>query len=202
VNLFVASEVNWPEKGLRLEQQTHFPEEEGTTLVVHADKPTEMALNIRIPYWATRGGTVKLNGTNLGAFSSPSSYLTLNRTWREGDRVEVSLPMSLRIETMPDDHTLQAAMYGPLVLAGRLGTEGLSKSMFYSEFDTAPSGDPIPVPAIATSPNDPVGWLKPVSDQPLTYQTVGQAQKLTLIPLYKLFGERYAVYWKTTSAAV
>ncbi len=55
VNLFIASEVNWPEKGLRLEQQTNFPEEEGTTLVVHADKPTELALNIRIPYWATRG---------------------------------------------------------------------------------------------------------------------------------------------------
>jgi hypothetical protein len=115
--------------------------------------------------------------------------------------VEVSLPMSLRIETIPDDHTLQAALCGPLVLAGRLGTEGLTKSMFYSEYDTAPSGDPIPVPAIATSANDPVGWLEPVSGEPLTFQTVGQAQKISLIPLYKLFGERYAVYWKTTSAS-
>jgi DUF1680 family protein len=202
VNLFIASEVSWPEKGLRLEQQTSFPEEEGTAFVVHAEKPVEMALNIRIPYWATSGGTVKLNGTNLGAFSSPSSYLELNRTWKEGDRVEISLPMSLRIETIPDDHTLQAAMYGPLVLAGRLGTEGLTKSMFYPGFDTAPPGDPIPVPAIANSPSDPLGWLKPVSGEPLTFETVGQPQKTTLIPLYKLFGERYAVYWKTTSAAV
>jgi len=55
---------------------------------------------------------------------------------------------------------------------------------------------------MATSPNDPVGWLKPVSDQPLTFQTVGQAQKISLIPLYRLFGERYAVYWKTTSGAL
>jgi hypothetical protein len=199
VNLFIASEVNWAEKGVRLEQQTNFPEQEGTTLVVHAEKPTELALNIRIPYWAIRGGTVKLNGSLLPAFASPSSYLTLNRTWKEGDRVEVSLPMSLRIETIPDDHTLQAAMYGPLVLAGRLGTEGLTKSMFYSEYDTAPGGDPIPVPAIATSANDPVGWLEPVAGEPLTFQTVGQARKINLIPLYKLFGERYAVYWKTTS---
>ena len=201
VNLFIASEVNWPEQGVRLEQQTHFPEQEGTTLLVHAEKPTALALNIRIPYWATRGGTVKLNGTPLPAFSSPSSYLTLNRTWTEGDRVEVNLPMRLRIETIPDDPTLQAAMYGPLVLAGRLGSEGLSKSMFYSEYDTAPRGDPIPVPALATSAQDPVGWLAPVAGEPLTFQTVGQAQKLSLIPLYKLFGERYAVYWKTTSAS-
>ena len=200
VNLFIASEVNWPEKGLRLEQHTGFPEEEGTTLLVHVDKPAEIGVNIRIPYWATQGGTVKLNGTTLPAFSSPSSYFTLDRAWKEGDRVEVRLPMSLRIETIPDDHTLQAAMYGPLVLAGRLGAEGLTKSLSYSAYDTAPSGDPIPVPAIATSRNDPLGWLKPVPDQPLTFQTVGQAQKINLIPLYRLFGERYAVYWKTTEA--
>jgi DUF1680 family protein len=200
VNLFIASEVNWPEKGLRLEQQTNFPEEEGTALVVHTDKPTEMSLNIRIPYWVTRGGTVKLNGTALAAFASPTSYLRLDRTWKEGDRVEVNLPMSLHIEAIPDDHTLQAAMYGPVVLAGRLGTEHLSKSMFYSNSETVPRGDPIPVPAIATSPNDAVGWLKPVPGQPLTFQTVGQAQRFSLIPLYKLFGERYAVYWKTTSS--
>jgi hypothetical protein len=202
VNLFIASEVNWAEKGVRLEQQTNFPEEEGTALVVHADKPTELTLNIRIPYWADRGGTVKLNATSLDAFASPSSYLALKRTWKEGDRVEVSLPMSLRIEPLPGDHTIQAAMYGPLVLAGRLGSEGLKKSMFYAGYDTAPEGDPIPVPALATSPSDPVGWLKPVSGQPLTFQTAEQAQKITLIPLYKLFGERYAVYWKTTSAAI
>jgi len=202
VNLFIASEVNWPEKGLRLEQQTNFPEEEGTRLLIHADKPIEMAINIRVPYWATRGGTVKLNGTSLGAFSSPSSYLELSRTWQEGDRVEVSLPMSLHIQPIPDDHTLQAAMYGPLVLAGRLGAEGLSPSKFHSESDTAPTGDPIPAPAIANGPSDPLGWLKPVADEPLTFQTVGQAQKINLIPLYKLFGERYAVYWRTTSAAL
>jgi len=201
VNLFIASEVSWPEKGLRLEQQTNFPEQEGTTLVVHADSPTELAVNIRIPYWATEGGTVKLNGSLLPAFSSPSSYLVLNRSWKEGDQVEVSLPMHLRIAPIPDDHTLQAAMYGPLVLAGRLGSEGLSQSMCYSEYDTAPPGDPIPVPALSTSAKDPVGWLRPVSGQPLTFQAVGQAQQITLIPLYKLFGERYAVYWKTTSAS-
>ena len=169
-------------------------------MLIHADKPIEMAINVRVPYWATRGGTFKLNGMSLGVFSSPSSYLELNRTWQEGDRVEVGLPMSLHIQPIPDDRTLQAAMYGPLVLAGRLGTEGLSQSMFHPEYETAPSGDPIPVPAIATGPSDPLGWLKPVADGPLTFQTVGQAQKINLIPLYKLFGERYAVYWRTTSA--
>jgi hypothetical protein len=92
-------------------------------------------------------------------------------------------------------------MYGPLVLAGRLGREGLTKTMFYPEYATVPHGDAIPVPAIATSSIDPVGWLKAVAGQPLTFQTVGQEKQISLVPLYRLFGERYAVYWKRTSAA-
>jgi hypothetical protein len=202
VNLFIASEVAWPEKGLRLEQQTNFPEEEGTALVFHPERPIDMALNIRIPAWAVGGGTVKVNGTTLPAFAGPGSYLTLNRTWNEGDRVEVRLPMSLRMETLPGDETQQAAMYGPLVLAGRLGTEGLTMEMFYSEYSTVPPGQQIFAPAITTGPKDPVGWLKPVADQPLTFQSVGQDKTISLIPLYKLFGERYAVYWKMASKTV
>ena len=199
VNLFIASEVDWPEQGLRLEQQTNFPAEEGTTLVFHSERPADMALNIRVPAWATSGGSVKLNGTTLPAFASPGSYLTLNRNWREGDRVEVRLPMSLRMETLPGDETQQAAMYGPLVLAGRLGTTDLTKQMLSAESSTTPAGGPIFAPAIATSPKDPLGWLKPVSDQPLTFETSGQDKTISLIPLYKLFGERYAVYWKTAA---
>ena len=203
VNLFIASEVTWPEKGVRLEQQTDFPEEEGTALVFHIERPVDMALNIRIPWWATNGGTIKVNGTALPAFSSPGSYLTLTRTWQEGDRVEVRLPMSLRTEALLGDDTQQAAMYGPLVLAGRLGAEGLKKEMFYADFSPGPPRtEPSPAPVITTSPTDPVGWLKPLSGEPLTFQTVGQEKTVSLIPLYKLFGERYAVYWKTASTKV
>jgi hypothetical protein len=202
VNLFNASEVAWPEKGLRLEQQTNFPEEEGTALVVHAERPIDIALNIRIPWWATSGGTIKVHGAALPAFASPGSYLTLNRTWKDGDRVEVRLPMTLRMETLPGDDSQQAAMYGPLVLAGRLGAEGLTNEMLYAEWSPGPHAEPVPVPIITTNPKDPVGWLKPVAGEPLTFQTVGQEKQISLIPLYKLFGERYAVYWKTASTAV
>jgi uncharacterized protein len=62
---------------------------------------------------------VKINGTALPAFASPGSYLTLNRVWKPGDKIELSLPMHLHMDSMPDDETIQAAMYGPLVLAGR-----------------------------------------------------------------------------------
>jgi hypothetical protein len=58
------------------------------------------------------------------------------------------------------------------------------------------------VPAIAVSPKDPLGWIKPVADQPLTFRTAGQSEEITLVPLNQIFGERYAVYWKTTSQTV
>lgn len=199
VNLFIASEVNWPEKGVRLRQETNFPEEARTTLKIAAPKPVQLSINIRVPYWAARGGNVQVNGERLAAFSSPSSYLTLTRVWRDGDRVEVSLPMDLRVESIPDDPTLQAVMVGPLVLAGQFGDEGLTQQLTYPGYDTAPEGRPVAVPDIENRSADPLGWVEPASNAPLKFQTAGQSAKTTLVPLYQLAGDRYTVYWKVKS---
>jgi len=101
------------------------------------------------------------------------------------------------MEALPGDATQQAAMYGPLVLAGRLGAAGLTRKMFYAGFSPGPRSEPVPAPVITLDPHDPTAWLKPSSGRPLTFESVGQAATLSLIPLYRLFGERYAVYWKT-----
>jgi len=202
VNLFIPSEVNWPEKNVHLHQETRFPEQEGTTLVVHTQKPTVMALNVRIPYWAPRGGSLRLNGTPLPVFSSPSSYLSVNRAWNDGDRLELELPMSLHVETIPDDPSLQAVMYGPLVLAGRLGSQKPTPTMTYVGYDTSPGGSPVPAPQMKASSTGPASWVESVSGQVLTFRTTGQAESVTLTPLYKLFGERYAVYWNVTNKTV
>src|SRR5579859_1067228 len=133
VYLFIGSEVNWPEKGLTLVQETNFPQEEGTTLTVHSRKPKELALKIRIPYWATQGVMIKVNGEVQKIAATPSTYAELKRTWRDGDKIEVALPFSFHAAPLPDDSTLQAAMYGPLVLAAEMGREGLTKSMIYGD---------------------------------------------------------------------
>ena len=161
-----------------------------------ATKPAEIDSHVRVPYWVNRGGNVKINGEALAAFSSPSSYLALKRVWKDGDRVEVSLPMNLHVHPMPDDPTLQAMMYGPLVLAGKLGNVGVNEGSMYPGYDTAPGGDPIPVPAIVKSSKEPTGWVEPVHDQPLSFRTVGQSESTSLVPLHQVSGDRYAVYWK------
>ena len=114
--------------------------------------------------------------------------------------MDLALPMSLHPDPIPDDPTLQAMMYGPLVLAGQLGGQGLGKALTYPGYDTAPTGEPLPVPAIATASKEPAAWVEPAPGSPLTFRTVGQQQNVNLVPLYRLSGERYAVYWKVSSS--
>src|ERR1700728_2414555 len=192
VNLFIDSQLEWPEKGLRVKQETRFPEEQGTTITVSAKNPAQFAINLRIPYWV-QGGSMKINGAALPAFSSPSSYLTLNRVWKTGDKIELSLPMCLHIDSMPDNQTIQAAMYGPLVLAGRF--EPATKDMTYGDYEPKP-GDEKKVADIVADESKPTAWIEPDAKQPLTFQTAGQSQSVTMVPLYKVIHERYAVYWK------
>jgi len=198
VNLYIDSQLEWPEKGLHVRQETRFPEEQGTTITLSAKSPAQLAINLRIPYW-TQGGSVKINGAPLPAFSSPSSYLTLNRVWKTGDKIELSLPMGLHIDSMPDDETIQAAMYGPLVLAGRF--DAVTKEMSFSGYGPK-SGTQSKVPDIAANPARPAAWIEPDSKQPLMFHAVGQPQPITVVPLNQVIHERYAVYWKVKDKAV
>src|SRR5207247_6853536 len=100
---------------IRLVQDTNFPEEEGTTLTTKTQAPVQLALHVRVPYWAAQGASVEVNGQPEKIGVTPSNYFTLERKWKDGDKIEVRLPMNLHIAPIPDDPTLQAIMYGPLV---------------------------------------------------------------------------------------
>jgi hypothetical protein len=196
VNLFIASELNWPEKGLKLRQETKFPEQPGTTLTVTAAKPAPLAVRIRIPAWVASTPSVKINGRVLEASASPGSYVTVSRTWKAGDRIEVALPMRLTVEAMPDDPGLQAFLYGPVVLAGDLGNDGLTPNLIVGPNSPRMRGIPaIEVPSFKAAGADPQSWIK-AGDKPLTFRTSGQAKDVTLAPINSIFDRRYAVYWK------
>jgi len=205
VNLFIASEVKWPEKGLTIRQDTKFPEQEGTQLRVKAAKPIEAGINIRIPAWADASGSVLLNGKPLQAWSNPGSYLEIRRTWADGDELEVKLPMQLHTEPLLGDANQQAAMYGPLVLAAKLGTSDLAKDAIYDvdkgETQLAPRARPEGAADITVKTNEQgaaADWVGKVSGQMLAFQTVGQKETVALVPLNQIFDERYGVYWKVT----
>jgi hypothetical protein len=197
VNLFVPSELSWTEKGIRVRQDTKFPESANTTLTITADRPVPIAIRLRIPEWIASTPSVKLNGKMLEASAGPGSYLTLTRTWKSGDRVEMQLPMQLHIEKMPDDPTVQAVMYGPVVLAGDLGADGLTPELIVGPNAPRVRQHEISVPAFRASGSEAASWIKP-DVRPLTFKTTGQQNNVTLAPIHSIFDRRYTVYWQVS----
>jgi uncharacterized protein len=216
VNLFIPSELDWVEKGFKLRQKTNFPESQNTTLAITAAPLGKMAMRLRVPGWLLAAPTVKLNGKVLDASAAPGSYLTLDRQWKAGDEVEMNLAMHLRSESMPDDDQMMAFLYGPVVLAGDLGAEGLTEAHIVGPNlrvgapDIEQSGSPLAVsnktppiphtdvPAFRASDADLSSWIQPTGE-PLTFRTTGQVRDVTMMPLNRLFNKRYSVYWHVTS---
>ena len=187
VNLYVPSEVSWGARGVRVTQMTRFPEEQGSTLLLHCAGPTDLALNLHIPSWA-EGATIRINGHDLGIAAKPSTYATIRRTWREGDTVQVTLPMRLHAVPMPDNPAMQAMMYGPLVLAGVMTPGAANRAP-----DLPATG------LLRTAATEPAAFLAPVPHQPLTFQTVGTPAPTTFVPLYQIIDQPYAVYWSVVA---
>jgi DUF1680 family protein len=204
VNLFIASELKWSERGVTVRQETKYPEEEATRLMFTCDQPVELTLHIRVPYWATAGFEVAVNGQlqpaepakeariaskRDAADSTPGSYVRLTRQWKTGDGVEVRMPMSLRTEAFRDNPRKLAVMYGPLVLC-------------------APIQPQQKLPTVVAEPAEIPTHIRKADGQALTFigspdifRTVGQeaGQGVRLIPLYKEYHGPYVVYWDALS---
>jgi DUF1680 family protein len=183
---FIASELTWKDKGIILTQKTSFPEEQGSSFDFKCEKPVDFALQIRYPSWAENGIEIKVNGSSVNVASKPGSFIPVERTWKTGDLVEVHIPFSLRLESMPDDSNRVAIMYGPLVLAGDLGPvkDSISRDEMY-------------VPVLMTDKRDPGTWMKPVEGKPNTFVTwnTGRPRDIELKPFYKTYDRRYSIYW-------
>jgi DUF1680 family protein len=202
VNLFIASELDWKEKGLVVRQETRFPEEDTTRLIFEAKKAVPLAVKIRYPSWAKSGVKLKINGENSAVKSIPGSYFTVERTWKNGDLVEISFPMSIQVEGMPDNSKLAAILYGPIVLAGDLGTEGLANARRYGP--NAPEMAKMPaveIPSLICDPKEISTKLKPEPGETLVFRTdgIGSPSDVVLVPFYRVFEQRYTVYWNFQS---
>ncbi len=198
VNLFVASELTWQTKGLKLRQETRFPDEPATRFVLSCEKPARLALKIRHPVWATPALNATVNGQKVDADSQPGGYVTIDRMWSDGDVVEIALPMNLRIEPMANSPQKVAILYGPLVLAGQLGREGFADPMPYSGNQGAYENLPTPdVPVLVTDGRPVDEWVERVSGKALAFKTVGvgRPNDVSLTPFYQAHHQRYTVYW-------
>ena len=195
VNLFIPSELQWQAKGVTIRQETGFPGKDTTTLKIATKQAQKFNVKIRVPYWATQKPQVAVNGEKQAVDAKPQSYLTLTRTWKDGDTIKVQLPMGLRLQPARDDKTHVAVMYGPLVLAGELGREGMPESDC-SGNNVAHANNKAPVvPALVGASQVPSAWLKRDPGEALRFRTVGvgKPKEVSLIPLANLHHQRYTV---------
>jgi uncharacterized protein len=183
---FISSVLNWEEKGIVLTQLTQFPNEQATTFKFDCKKPVMLDFKVRYPYWAQSGITIEKNGKNIPINQKPGSFITLSGMWNTGDNVKISIPFSIRTESMPDDSNRIAIMYGPLVLAGDLGKED-DPNAYSIGF----------VPIILTTDRNPSDWMSQVKGKANTFVTngIGNPRDIVLKPFYEIHDRRYSVYF-------
>jgi uncharacterized protein len=119
VNLFTPSKVQWTDGSGRygLKQKTRYPFDNKVQIQVSGSQPSEYTLYVRIPSWAAPDPVLSVNGNRVSDAVQPGSFASIRRTWKDGDRVELELPMPLRLEKVDANHSnLVALVQGPLVL--------------------------------------------------------------------------------------
>lgn len=180
VNQYISSRVTWKEQEATVRQKSEFPGSGQVRLEISCREPKAFALKVRHPFWATESFEVKVNGESLDTNSKPASYATVDREWKDGDIVEITVPMHLRTEAMPDNPRRIAMFYGPLLLAGVLPEEEQER-----------------LPVLVTDDRRIDQWISRQEPNQLEFRTLdaGRPQDVTLAPFFAINDKRYVVYW-------
>ncbi len=226
VNLYVASELNWKDKGFVLRQETAFPYAE-TSRITITEAPSGKAgnrtftLQVRYPGWVKPYDfQVKVNGkpvgTDLGVggfegvfglVTGPSSYIPITRNWKKGDVVDIEFPMYNYIRYLPNEPQYIALMHGPILLGMKTGTEDMAHLIADdSRFGQYASGKKLPVNEAPILVNDKIediaNQLQPVAGKPLHFTLATKMENAIrneLQPFFEIHDSRYMMYWLALS---
>ncbi|MDT0684735.1 glycoside hydrolase family 127 protein [Autumnicola psychrophila] len=199
VNLFIPSILNWEEKGISLIQENNFPRENTTQLTIETNEPKKINLKVRYPSWAT-DATVRINGKKKSSHAKKGSFIQISEEWKDGDKIEISFGMELEAVPTPNDPDILAFTYGPVVLAGRMGTKNMTEPAPYSNPDVRNDyyTYDYKVPTELTNKvdlniNRLSREIERISENKLNFLIKDQG--ITLSPIANIHGERYIIYW-------
>ncbi|GAA5186584.1 hypothetical protein GCM10023322_33140 [Rugosimonospora acidiphila] len=132
VNLFIASTLNWQDRGFVITQETQYPTE-GASRLIFEQAAGQLKVRLRVPSWATQGYTVRVNGQEQSLAAKPGSYVTIDRTWASGDTIDIAMPLSFRVEMAIDNKAIQSIMYGPTLMVVLDATPSYRNFTFYRD---------------------------------------------------------------------
>lgn len=197
VNIYAPSTAKWESQVVDLMMDTNFPEGEKASLKLTLKEPKQLVLSLRRPTWAGDGFAVFVNAQQVKQVSTPGSYVTIDRKWKTGDTVALTLPKRLRLEPLPDNKRVAAIMWGPLVLAGDLGPERARGRGQGAQQQTGGPQPTIAIPSLVSAEKPLADWIKQVPNKPGDFRTsgVGREQDVDLIPFYRLHRRTYSIYF-------
>lgn len=196
VSQYIPSRIELPALGFTLTQASDFPAGGTIRIKLEAAKPFDATLRFRLPAWLAGPAEARLNGASAQAPDAirDGSWLVLDRIWQPGDRIELRLPMSLRVRPAMDDPALLSFFHGPVLLAGALGREAMPESDITVNQTAFHKLPPVAVPALKSVSPDA---LKSVDGRARTYTVLAaDGRQVTLMPFYQLHHQRYSLYWR------
>jgi hypothetical protein len=149
--------------------------------------------------------TVRVNGRRWNGVRAANGYVAVDREWKSGDSIAVRLPATLRAEPLPSTPDVAAFVYGPIVLAGRLGRDGLApgSQIIVNERQSGTMLNlDVAIPVLRGGAERVVKGMQRDAQFPLTFRTTnaGQPHDVELAPYYRLAHERYNLYWHLASS--
>ena len=206
---YVSSTLNWSDRGFSISQVTDLPLTNKVSFTINQAPLDAVNLKFRKPYWlaSCQSATVAVNSQSLNAVDS-GGFLGVSRVWKAGDKVELTLPMDVQVSRLADNQNAVAFTYGPIVLSAGLGTASMTTTGHaWTIAATKPTGiqETIAIDG-GTTINS---WLANIKTN-LT-QTSGKLEfnlkntdsdgKLTFIPHYSRYQDRYGIYFKLSGSA-
>lgn len=195
VNLFIPSILTWEEKNISITMNTNFPDDDIIHLTVNCSGAVNMPIYFRYPGWAKKGLAIEINSEKFNYQNSPGSYIQIERTWQDGDKIDIQIPMSLSIDKAPDNEQRIAFFYGPVLLAGIF--DGQSPVGGYYDSPTGYRAEDITVPILFEINRPFPEWIEAVPDKDCTFRifNMGSENDITLIPVFRTHFNVYTAYW-------
>lgn len=203
VNLFIPSTLKWVERGIELTQHNCIPESDRMKFVLNVKRKQRFVLRIRKPAW-TENATLHINGEEVVPLVDADGYWTIDREWGQRNTIDLRMPMNVYVEKLIGSEKYVALLYGPYVLAGRMGKEMLPKT-FWSTMDNTARNEIVMtnIPDFTGQADSISRYVRPIAKSPLRFEIHKKGfENIVIEPFYKIHFERYSVYWPISDKSI